>query len=223
MTGEEMAALVRAELGWPGQEPGTGEAGRGGDGSRPAGGAPEGARCEAGQATVTISVPPPRWLAALGMVRDRLGGDFFDWLTAVDDEEAGLAVVVHVYSLAGRHHVFLRTLLDGPSPRLPSATGIYRGADWHERETWEMFGVAFDGHPGLVPLLLPDGFEGHPLRKDFPLAARAAREWPGAPEPGEQAGRTRAAGAPGAGARAAGARGRARSAPAAVPEGWDTP
>jgi len=213
MTGEEMAALVLAGLGPAGQEPGTGAAGRAGAGSRWAGGAPEGARCEAGQATVTITVPPPQWLPALTLVRDRLGGDFFDWLTAVDDEQAGLAVVVHVYSLAGRHHVFLRTLLNGPSPRLPSATGIYRGADWHERETWEMFGVAFDGHPGLVPLLLPDGFEGHPLRKDFALAARAAREWPGAPEPGERAG----------GARGAGARGRSRSAPAGVPEGWDPP
>ena len=218
MTGEEMAALVRAGLGRPGQQPGTGAAGREGDGSRSAGGAPEGARCEAGQATVTISVPAPQWLAALALVRDRLSCDFFDWLTAVDDEQAGLAVVVHVYSLAGRHHVFLRTLLNGPSPRLPSATGIYRGADWHERETWEMFGVAFDGHPGLVPLLLPDGFEGHPLRKDFALAARAAREWPGAPEPGEQAGGARAAGT-----RGAGARGRSRSAPAGVPEGWDPP
>ena len=177
---------------------------------------------KAGQATVTITVPPPQWLAALTLVRDRLGGDFFDWLTAVDDEQAGLAVVVHVYSLAGRHHVFLRTMLNGPSPRLPSATGIYRGADWHERETWEMFGVAFEGHPGLVPLLLPDGFEGHPLRKDFALAARAAREWPGAPEPGEQAAgpgrgaRARGPGRRGAGpaARGAGVRGRSRSAPA---------
>jgi len=49
-----------------------------------------------------------------------------------------------------------------------------------------MFGIGFDGHPHLAPLLLPDGFEGHPLRKDFALAARAAKEWPGAKEPGER-------------------------------------
>ena len=58
-------------------------------------------------------------------------------------------------------------------------------AGWHERETFEMFGVVFDGHPNLVPLLLPDGFEGHPLRKDFVLASRVAKAWPGAKEPGE--------------------------------------
>jgi NADH-quinone oxidoreductase subunit C len=212
MTGDELAALVLAGLGQPGRDPGTG-AGRGEDGPRWAGGTPEGVRCETGPRTVTVTVPAPQWLPALTLARDRLGGDFFDWLTAVDEGPGGLVVVVHVYSLAGRHHIFLRTSLNGPSLRLPSATALYRGAGWHERETWEMFGVIFDGHPGLVPLLLPDGFEGHPLRKDFALAARAAREWPGAPEPGEQAGE----------ARAVRSRGRGRSAPAGVPEGWETP
>ena len=66
-----------------------------------------------------------------------------------------------------------------------SAVGVYRGANWHERETYEMFGVVFEGHPDLRPLPLPDGFEGHPLRKDFVLAARVAKVWPGAKEPGE--------------------------------------
>jgi NADH-quinone oxidoreductase subunit C len=70
-------------------------------------------------------------------------------------------------------------------PALPTATGVYRGANWHERETYEMFGVIFDDHPDLKPLLLPDGFAGHPLRKDFVLASRVAKEWPGAKEPGE--------------------------------------
>jgi hypothetical protein len=69
--------------------------------------------------------------------------------------------------------------------RLPSLVGVYAGASWHERETHEMFGVQFDGHPNLVKLLLPDEFEGHPLRKDFVLAARVAKSWPGAKEPGE--------------------------------------
>ncbi|HZP51562.1 NADH-quinone oxidoreductase subunit C, partial [Actinocrinis sp.] len=61
----------------------------------------------------------------------------------------------------------------------------YRGANWHERETFEMFGVVFTGHPDLKPLLLPDGFEGHPLRKEFILASRVVKAWPGAKEPGE--------------------------------------
>ena len=79
----------------------------------------------------------------------------------------------------------LRTAVDRDAPRLATLTGVYRGADCHERETYEMFGVVFDGHPDLRPLLLPDGFEGHPLRKDFLLASRLDRPWPGAKEPGE--------------------------------------
>lgn len=60
-----------------------------------------------------------------------------------------------------------------------SWTPFYAGADWHEREAWEMFGIGFDGHPGLRNLYLPSGFEGHPLRKDFPLVSRQVKPWPG--------------------------------------------
>ena len=84
--------------------------------------------------------------------------------------------------------MLVRTLVPREDPVLPTATGLFRGAGWAERETHEMFGVVFDGHPGLAPLLLPEGFEGHPLRKDFPLAARAAQEWPGARDPRERPG-----------------------------------
>jgi NADH-quinone oxidoreductase subunit C len=68
---------------------------------------------------------------------------------------------------------------------------VYRGADWHEREAWEMYGFTFDGHPGLRHLYLPGEFEGHPLRKDFPLLAREIKPWPGLVDveamPGEEA------------------------------------
>jgi NADH-quinone oxidoreductase subunit C len=94
-------------------------------------------------------------------------------------------VVVHAWSTRHRHHLRLRTRVDGEPPRLASLTEVWPGAGWHERETFEMFGAVFDGHPNLVPLLLPDGFEGHPLRKDFVLASRVAKPWPGAKEPGE--------------------------------------
>jgi NADH-quinone oxidoreductase subunit C len=141
---------------------------------------------EARTGEVTVDVAADGWLAALAFARDDLGCDFFDWLTAVDEEERGLAVVAHVYSVAGRHRVLIRTLVPPGQAVLPTATGIYRGADWHERETREMFGLEFDGHPDPAPLLLPDGFEGHPLRKDFVLAARATRDWPGAKEPGDR-------------------------------------
>jgi NADH-quinone oxidoreductase subunit C len=153
----------------------------------PAAAGPARAVCEVSQGTVTVLVPPAGWLTALVFARDNLGCDFFDWLSAVDELDAGLAVLAHVYSLAGRHHLLIRTIVAAASCALPTASGIYRGAAWHERETHEMFGVDFTGHPGLTPLLLPDGFEGHPLRKDFVLAARVAKEWPGAKDPGEGA------------------------------------
>jgi NADH-quinone oxidoreductase subunit C len=140
-------------------------------------------------------VPPEAWLSAITEARDA-AYTFFDWLTAVDQGDAtdnpGLDVVCH--------------LMDGSTPKalrrmlirtrvpvgqgLPSITTVFRGAAWHERETHEMFGLDFDGFDdgtglGLRPLLLPDGFEGTPLRKSFVLAARASKPWPGAKEPGE--------------------------------------
>jgi NADH-quinone oxidoreductase subunit C len=60
-----------------------------------------------------------------------------------------------------------------------SWSNVYAGANWHERETWEMFGIRFAGHPDLRHMYLPTGFEGHPLRKDFPLLARIIKPWPG--------------------------------------------
>ncbi|MDQ1647706.1 MAG: hypothetical protein QOJ50_3890, partial [Cryptosporangiaceae bacterium] len=79
----------------------------------------------------------------------------------------------------------VRTSVPNGDPRLPTITAVFPGADWHERETAEMFGIEFAGHPNPVKLLLPDQFDGHPLRKDFVLAARVAKTWPGAKEPGE--------------------------------------
>jgi NADH-quinone oxidoreductase subunit C len=136
----------------------------------------------------TVDVPRERWVAALGAARDA-GFTYFDWLTAVDQldaaEDAGLDVVTHLWCVERREHVLLRTRVPAGDLRLATATGVFAGAAWHERETFEMFGLEFDDHPYLVPLLLPDGFEGYPLRKSFVLAARAAKAWPGAKEPGE--------------------------------------
>ena len=77
------------------------------------------------------------------------------------------------------------------SPHAESWVPVYPGADWHEREAWEMYGIVFDGHPSLRHLYLPSEFEGHPLRKDFPLLAREVKPWPGLvdvePMPGEPA------------------------------------
>ncbi len=68
---------------------------------------------------------------------------------------------------------------DSATPEMPTWVPIFAGAAWHERETWEMFGIRFLGHPDLRHLYLPSDFEGFPLRKDFPLLARMVKPWPG--------------------------------------------
>nr|WP_246531276.1 NADH-quinone oxidoreductase subunit C [Streptomyces bathyalis] len=152
----------------------------------------EGARAEEAYGLLTVDVPPGSWIPALETARDALGCRFFDWLSAVDEPGTGFQVCAHVAALpdAGRpggpvHRLLLRTTVPHEAPVLATATGVFAGAAWHERETHEMFGVAFTDHPDLTPLLLPESFEGHPLRKDFVLAARVAKAWPGAVEPGE--------------------------------------
>ena len=86
-------------------------------------------------------------------------------------------------------HTSLTLKVDVPDMALASWVPNYAGAAWHEREAAEMFGISFDGHPDLRALYLPSGFEGNPLRKDFPLLARHIKPWPGLvdvePMPGE--------------------------------------
>lgn len=136
---------------------------------------------------VTVDVPREQWAEAAAVARDdeQVACDFLDWLSAYDELAEGFAVVAHLWSTRHRHRLHLRTRVPRDDAHLATLTTRWRGASWHERETFEMFGVVFDGHPNLVPLLLPDGFEGHPLRKEFVLAARVAKAWPGAKEPGE--------------------------------------
>jgi NADH-quinone oxidoreductase subunit C len=138
-------------------------------------------------ARATVDVPPPAWPAAIRAARDdaALAMDFLDWLSAVDELGEGFRVVAHLWSTSAKHGLLVRTLLPVDAPALGSVVDVYPGASWHERETAEMFGISFTGHPNPTPLLLPPEFEGYPLRKDFVLASRAAKPWPGAKEPGE--------------------------------------
>jgi NADH:ubiquinone oxidoreductase subunit C len=140
-----------------------------------------------GHERAVVDVPVARWWAAVGAARDpgALGCDFFDWLSAVDELEQGFTVVAHLWSTRRRHGVLLRARVPREDPVVESVIDLFPGAAWHERETYEMFGITFARHPGLRPLLLPPGFEGHPLRKEFVLASRVAKAWPGAKEPGE--------------------------------------
>jgi NADH-quinone oxidoreductase subunit C len=137
--------------------------------------------------TATADVARETWVGAAGAVRDdpELDGRFFDVLLGVDLGDEGFELVLRLWSVDGRHAVHLRTRCPRDDARVPSLSGVFAGAAWHERETAEMLGIGFDGHPGLEPLLLPTGFAGHPLRKEFVLARRAEHAWPGAVEPGE--------------------------------------
>ncbi|MFD7314360.1 NADH-quinone oxidoreductase subunit C [Streptomyces sp. NPDC059883] len=147
----------------------------------------EGATAERAYDLLTVDVPAESWIPALETARDRLGCTYFDWLSAVDEPGTGFRVCAHVVALDGGtvRRLLVRTTVPHDAAVLPTAVGVYAGAGWHERETHEMFGVSFSGHPHLVPLLLPEEFEGYPLRKDFVLAARVVKAWPGAKEPGE--------------------------------------
>ncbi|AXE22484.1 NADH-quinone oxidoreductase subunit C [Streptomyces globosus] len=144
---------------------------------------------ESSYGVLTVDVPAGSWISALETARDKLGCTYFDWLSAVDEPGTGFRICAHVVALENRRvrRLLLRTTVPHAAASLPSAVAVYAGAAWHERETHEMFGVVFTDHPGLAPLLLPENFEGHPLRKDFVLAARVAKAWPGAKEPGEGA------------------------------------
>ncbi|MEV6966864.1 NADH-quinone oxidoreductase subunit C [Hamadaea sp. NPDC051192] len=134
-------------------------------------------------ARAVADVPSAQWVAAARTARDGLGLDFFDWLSAVDELDEGFTVVAHLWSIRERFGLLLRTRLPREDASLASIVEVYPGASWHERETNEMFGIGF---PGDLPrLLLTPEFEGHPLRKDFVLASRVAKPWPGAKEPGE--------------------------------------
>jgi NADH-quinone oxidoreductase subunit C len=115
--------------------------------------------------------------------------------TGVAGGDTRFQVMCRLANVRRRGEPHLNVLLKADLPdddlRIDSLVRLYAGANWHERECWEMFGITFDGHPGLRHLYLPGGFEGHPLRKDFPLVARLVKPWPGIvdvePMPGEPA------------------------------------
>jgi NADH:ubiquinone oxidoreductase subunit C len=141
-------------------------------------------------ATFTVDVANEALPEAALLCRDErvLAYDFFDCLFGVDRREEGFDVVAVLYSTSTGNRLCLRTHCPGgrEAPTCPSITEVYRGADWHERETWDMFGIEFTDHPGLEPRILTvENFEGWPLRKDFYLGTRVAKPWPGVKEPAE--------------------------------------
>ena len=108
----------------------------------------------------------------------RLDMKFLRCLFGVDLQDDGFEVIYQLASLERENEVVIKVRLPRDDLHIPSVTPIWKGANWHERETRDMFGIIFDGHPNLVPLLLPEDMTDHfPLRKDNPLAEIA--EWQG--------------------------------------------
>jgi NADH-quinone oxidoreductase subunit C len=119
-------------------------------------------------ALVTIDTPPDRWQALGRAAREAVGCLYFSWLSAIDWKEQGLEVVCRVENLESGFALMLRTKLGPGNVHCPTLTSVWKGADWMERECFDMFGVVFDGHPDLRRILLgQDWPSGHPLRKDF--------------------------------------------------------
>ena len=157
---------------------------------------------------LVVRVLPDAWRRSAEVAHDKLECDYLSFVSGIDwapaarfrgdipaDGSAPLQPTEMEFGAAGsagRFQVFARVAstgrhwgvtvkcdVDEADPRADSWVSVYPGADWHERECWEMYGIVFDGHPALRHLYLPSGFEGHPLRKDFPLLAREVKPWPG--------------------------------------------
>ena len=157
---------------------------------------------------VVVRVRPDAWRHAAEVCKQQLECDFLSFVSGIDwmpmppvadegsgDTSAPVQPREQTYGAAGsvgRFQVFAvvestrrkgwRVILKtdvGDDLRVESWVSVYPGADWHEREAWEMYGFVFDGHPSLRHIYLPSEFEGHPLRKDYPLLAREVKPWPG--------------------------------------------
>ena len=130
--------------------------------------------------SVAVEVARENLVAVMTAARDdsRLDLKYMRSLSGIDWQEDGLEVVYHLSSFTTGHHLTVKTRISTEDPNVPSVSSLYPAADWHERETRDMFGINFEGHPNLVPLLLPDDMTDHfPLRKDNPL--QEIEEWQG--------------------------------------------
>ncbi len=123
---------------------------------------------------VTVIMPRAFVAEACQFLKTTVGFEFnmLSDITGVDrgaEEEPRFEVNYQLFSTTKYHRLRLKVLLNEDDTRVPSVTGVWRTANWHERETFDMFGIIFDGHPDLRRILLPDDWQGHALRKDFPL------------------------------------------------------
>jgi NADH-quinone oxidoreductase subunit C len=130
-----------------------------------------------------VRVPAARLIEAMTILRDDpqtrfeqlcdlLGMDYLGYPGATDR----FAVIYSLLSLTHNHRLWVKVFVNDPDPHVPSVTSLWKGAEWPEREVYDLFGIRFTGHPDLRRILLPQNFTSYPLRKDYPLTGRGERE-----------------------------------------------
>jgi NADH-quinone oxidoreductase subunit C len=121
---------------------------------------------------VSLHIAPEHILEVCTALREEFGFEMLSELTAVDywpEQEPRFNVIYGLRSVSQNLILFLRVAVSGKEPSVPSITPVYFNANWFERELWDMFGIRAEGHPDLRRILMPYDWEGHPLRKDYPL------------------------------------------------------
>ena len=127
-----------------------------------------------------IVAPIESLVDVLRTLKEKLGFDMLVDVTCVDylnyrDAKDRFGLVYLLANTETNQRITVRCFVNDPEPTVPSVVGLWEGANWLEREVWDMFGVRFDGHPDLRRILLPEEFTAHPLRKDYPMQGRGER------------------------------------------------
>jgi NADH-quinone oxidoreductase subunit C len=120
---------------------------------------------------LTVEIAPANILEALRRIKTTLGFNRLSTITGVDrfPVEPRFEVVYHVQSMSTKERLRIKARVPGDNPEIESACPVYRAANWYEREVFDFFGIRFLNHPDLKRIMLPEEFEGYPLRKDFPV------------------------------------------------------
>ena len=123
---------------------------------------------------LTLETPPAKILSVCGFLKYDRKFVRLSTVTAVDryPAEPRWEIVYHLHSIERNERVRLKCRLAGAEPAIESVTGVWRGANWYEREVFDLFGVRFLQHPDLRRIMMPDDWEGHPLRKDYPITGQ---------------------------------------------------
>ena len=142
--------------------------------------------------TINIKIDSTDWIDVHIKLRDEFNLKFFSWLSAIDwDNEVSVGeapkesvspsfeIITCLSDLDNTNLVTVSTIISKSEPNINSLIDVYAGANWHEREAYEMFGINFENHPNLEKLYLPDGYEGNPMLKSFELISREVKPWPG--------------------------------------------